>query len=35
MVQVMARLGLVDRYWSLVVVDPTFLVPLTAGAVEG
>ncbi len=35
MVQVMTTLGLVDSYWSLVVVYPTFLAPFVAWLMAG
>jgi multiple sugar transport system permease protein len=35
MVQVMTALGLVDSYWSLVVVYPTFLAPFVAWLMAG
>ena len=35
MVQVMASLGLVDRYWALVLVYPTFLAPFVTWLMAG
>jgi multiple sugar transport system permease protein len=35
MVQVMTAIGLVDSYWSLVVVYPTFLAPFVAWLMAG